>query len=156
MALEGHCRYNTPAILFSRSFLASACKTGEGETPRRTLYRYVFGYATAHWPAHWPVTHTADILPTFLHSSLNDADLRVAETFVDQLLQFTGGDPTSWQEYTVDANLLNVLGRDGSWSVADEAEGAVFDLNEERVQFWADVLKTILATGRTGWAEMAR
>lgn len=152
MALEGHCRYNAPATLFSRSLTQTPSMAGK----RKILYRYVFGYATEHWPKDWPTTHTADILPMFLHRSLSDADRRVSETFADRLLQFaTGAAPDQWMSYTVEAPRLNMFDQKGDWSVTSEAEGA-FDLTEDRVQFWADVLKAILATGRTGWPEMAR
>lgn len=154
MALEGHCRYNTPATLFSRSF--THARSSSLPLTERTLYRYIFGYATDHWPKEWPVTHTADILPMFLHQGLNAADRQVSETFADRLLQFAAGAaPDQWTPYTVETPLLIALGHDGSWSVTSEAGGA-FDLTAERIQFWTDVLKAILATGRTGWPEMAR
>ncbi|KAL1895946.1 hypothetical protein Sste5346_005045 [Sporothrix stenoceras] len=155
MALEGHCRYNAPATLFSRSFTQASPASPTSPT-EKTLYRYVFGYATEHWPKEWPVTHTADILPMFLHRGLNAADRQVSETFADRLLQFAAGAaPHQWTPYTAGAPLLNMLDHNGGWSVSTEAEGA-FDLTEECIQFWADVLKAILATGRTGWPEMAR
>ncbi|OAA61816.1 Carboxylesterase, type B [Niveomyces insectorum RCEF 264] len=160
MVLEGHCRYNAPAALFSQSFVGS-----RGSARQRTLYRYVFGYPTAHWPKGWPVTHTADILPMFLHPGLNDVDRRVAETFADRLLLFTasgvpgagaGGDKsTHWLPYTTDSKRLNVLTADGNWSLAEE-NGGVFDLDDVHIRFWEDVVKAILATERRGWPEMAR
>ncbi|CAK7199408.1 hypothetical protein SEUCBS139899_002088 [Sporothrix eucalyptigena] len=148
MSLEGHCRYYTPAALFSRSLVTRAAPA--------KLYRYVFGYATNHWPADWPVTHTADILPIFLHSSLTEKDRRISETFADRLLEFTAGlAPTNWTPYTAENAQLNVLGKDGGWTVDSEKKGA-FDLTDDLIQFWGDVLKASFATGRTGWAEMAR
>ncbi|CAK7228632.1 hypothetical protein SBRCBS47491_006972 [Sporothrix bragantina] len=133
MSLEGHCRYYTPAALFSQSLAKRSAPA--------QLYRYVFGYAT---------------VPVFLHSGLTEKDRRVSETFADRLIAFTvGSAPTNWTPYTADEAQSNVFDKDGSWSVGSKKKGA-FDLTEEVVQFWGEVVKAILATGRTGWAEMAR
>ncbi|CAK7210608.1 hypothetical protein SBRCBS47491_000830 [Sporothrix bragantina] len=148
MALEGHCRYYTPAALMSRSLARRAAPA--------KIYRYVFGYSTEHWPVDWPTTHTADILPMFLHQSLTDKDRRISETFADRLLEFTAGStPSAWTPYSADEAQLNILDKKGEWSVGSEREGA-YDLTEDLVQLWADVVKASLATGRTGWPEMAR
>ncbi|CAK7231488.1 hypothetical protein SCUCBS95973_007935 [Sporothrix curviconia] len=148
MAFEGHCRYYTPAALMSRSL---AHRTAPAK-----IYRYVFGYSTEHWPTDWPTTHTADILPMFLHRDLIERDRRISETFADRLLEFTAGSaPSTWTHYTAEGTQLNILDKKGEWSVGSEKTGA-FDLTDELVQFWADVGKAILATGRTGWTEMAR
>ena len=78
------------------------------------IYRYVFAYSTHNRPADWPPTHTADVVPFFLHRNLSGKDHRVSETFADRLLESaTGRDPALWTRYTADEAQLNVLGKAG-------------------------------------------
>jgi hypothetical protein len=153
MALEGHARYYIPARQVCESFLKSQARSGK----QRSIYRYVFNWATSHWPYDWPVTHTADILPMFLHSSLSPAERFIACTLTDRLIAFTTQrqEKVSWSEYTLEDRALNELNATGQWYLLMEDKGA-FNLRKESVALWEKVISSVLDTGRDGWAHMIR
>ena len=153
LALEGHARYYTPTIQLAESFLRRQAHS----STRRSVYRYIFSWPTSGWPADWPVTHGADILPLFLHPRLPPGELAIARTFVDQLIAFTARkmERMTWREYKLNDRVLNELDSTGEWRVRMEGNGE-FNLTSPFVEFWRDVVRSVLDTGRDGWPEIAR
>ncbi|KAL1869687.1 hypothetical protein VTK73DRAFT_3061 [Phialemonium thermophilum] len=150
LAFEGHMRYYSPAQLFSDSFIRS-------EKGGRAIFRYVLSWVSAHFPPTWPVTHTADILLTFLHKSLAAAEVPVALSFVDQLIAFSTGNRGKmlWKGYTSSQRCLNELDENGTWQVLEDRNGA-FDLMDEYSEFCSQVMNASVKAGREGWSEMIR
>jgi hypothetical protein len=153
LAFDGHARYYTPAKQVCESLLSSAARSGK----QRVVYRYICSWATSHWSKEWPVTHTADILPTFLHSSLTPKEKVIAHTLVDQLIAFVSSTPEkiTWRSYTAGDRALNELTEHGQWNVLMEDQNA-FSLTQESSKLWDDIVTAILDTGADGWADMAR
>lgn len=153
MALDGHARYYVPGRLLAQSFFKSSRDTA--------AYRYIFKWTPAQWPENWPATHTADLLPMFLHRSLDEKDVIAAQNFADQIILFASGagsseegmslraykEPSSW--------LSNTFQADGNWVPRQRDEGE-FGLMDETVVLWMDVFKTCLDWERTGWEGMIR
>lgn len=154
MALDGHARYYVPGRLLARSFGAAA----NGSAPATAVYRYIFSWAPTQWPANWPATHTADLLPLFLHRSLGAQDTAAARRFADQVVLFAAGatgqlalqrygEATGWAS--------NVFQRDGTWAARRQDEGE-FGLTEEAVALWEDVYRSYLDWDAAGWAGVIR
>lgn len=158
MAFEGQIRYYSPTNLFSESFIRKPCPEDQtGQVKDKTLYRYILSWTTDHFPASWPVTHTADILLTFLHDSLSAAERRVALSFTDQLIAFTAGrkEQIRWTQYTAEEKLWNELEEDGKWRQRLEGTGE-FDLDDEYSAFCKEAMRASLDYGRASWKGMAR
>jgi hypothetical protein len=153
LAFDGHVRYYTPAKQVCESFSSSTA----GGARQRVVYRYLCNWATSHWSKEWPVTHTADILPTFLHSSLTPREQRIAYTLADQLIAFASPTPEkiTWRSYTVGDRALNELNALGQWNILMEDQNS-FNLTEECSKLWEEILIAILDTGADGWADMVR
>lgn len=149
MAFEGHMRYYSPASLLTQSFVGSSTKC------RRIAYRYIFSWAASNFPSEWPVTHTADILPTFLHNSLSRAELEVSRTFTDELIKFTAGDVNNlqWKGYTLREKHLNELNYAGKWTTLRESSGE-FGMSTDHANLLEEITREVASTGRNGWAGM--
>lgn len=151
MALDGHARYYVPGRLLAQSFVNSP-----GDT---AAYRYIFKWTPTLWPDNWPATHTADLLPMFLHKSLTGKDMVAAQNFTDQIILFasgTGGEGghTALQKFDESSSWAsNVFERSGSWNAEDEV-GSEFGLTDEAVALWTDVFKACLDWEQTGWEGM--
>lgn len=159
VAFEGHMRYYSPADLFSDSFIRQQQTRGTGVdgSVGQALYRFILSWTTHHFPSSWPVTHTADILATFLHKSLSEEELRVARSFTDQLIALTAGrrEVMRWTPYTTAERSLNELCEDGQWRVRLQGSGE-FDLNDDFSAFCEEAMKASLDHGRPSWKDMIR
>ena len=147
LALDGHARYYVPGRLLAESFVNSAKDT--------TTYRYIFKWTPTQWPENWPATHTADLLPMFVHKSLGGKDTEAARSFADQLILFASGAEKgkhlSLQRYDESSSWSsNIFDRDGSWVARRQDEGE-FGLTDEAAALWTDVFKTCLDSEKTGW-----
>lgn len=153
LAFEGHARYCTPAKQVCGSFLSSTARYGR----QRVVYRYICSWATSHWSVEWPVTHTADILPTFLHSSLTPSEKRIAYTLVDPLIAFVSSmsEKITWRSYTIGNPALNDLNAHGQWNILMEGQNT-FNLTQASSKLWDEIVMAVLDTGADGWADMAR
>lgn len=153
MAFDGHARYFAPARQVCESFLSSAARSDK----KREVYRYICSWATSHWIKEWPVTHTADILPTFLHSSLTAGEKRIAHTLVDPLIAFVSSTPENimWKPYAADDRVLNELTAHGAWRMVIEDQNT-FGLTQESLQLWDEIITAVLDTGADGWTDMIR
>lgn len=121
------------------------------------MYRYICNWATSHWRADWPVTHTADILPTFLHPSLSAKEKEMSYTLADRIIGVAAGneDNVEWQRYTKQDRAINEWGDDGKWKILKEDE-TVFNLTDETKGLWDEIIQAILESGFNGWADMIR
>jgi len=156
MAFDSHARYYVASQLISDSFLRSK-RLSSGAKQPSTIYKYVMSWKTAHWPPEALVTHTADILPLFLHPSLSLAERRVAETFTDNVIIFAQPKRAelTWSLYTSHSRCLNVLSSSGKWEVMREGEGE-FGITPDIVDFWRRAISDTLAAGRDGWDGIIR
>ena len=154
LTLEGHARYYAVTPLLSESFLSRQLSLSGKQ---HAIYKYIFSWNTQHWPSDWPATHTADILPMFLHHSLSPEDLAVALTFADNLIAFSADetDQVDWSGYRLDDKCLNLLSSSGCWHVSVEGNGE-FGLTPQIVNLWQDVVEATLEAGREGWVGMGR
>ncbi|KUJ07785.1 alpha/beta-hydrolase [Mollisia scopiformis] len=154
LALDSHARYYATTQLLSESFIRSRYPDESKPT-----YKYIFSWAPQFWPKSWPATHTADILPMFLHRGLSDNELQHAHTFADLLIHFAAKDTEAmfWKPYEAgDGNRkLNQFQRNGSWTVMDEDSGE-FGLRKDITDFWRDVVEAALDIGMEGWEGMIR
>ncbi|KAH8805133.1 Alpha/Beta hydrolase protein [Xylogone sp. PMI_703] len=153
MALEGHAKYYAVTQLLSNTLINSKSAAGK----KRVLYKYILCWTPKNWPQDCPATHTADILPTFLHKSFTSDDLKVAYTFADQLIFFaaSSSERMTWRKFEGEDRMLNVLTRQGSWDIMKEGSGE-FGLREECVRFWNDVVSASIKLGREGWPGITR
>ena len=143
MALDGHSRYYAPNYLY--------CDCFRRLKPGNRVYRYLFGNRTVHWPASWPATHTSDILPTFLHRSLSEADFNAALTFVDQIITFVNGIEEELLLNLFDGEeCCNILDLDGKWNVTRKLE-EVAALSVERLKLWQAAIQKSLELRSEGW-----
>ena len=147
MMFDEHSRYTAVNNLIIEAFLASSVS--------RHLYRYHFYWTTHHWPSHWPATHTADILPLFLHK-LTKEEMKISLTFLDELLFFVTNNEQRmlWKQFDPDTRHCNRLDMQGQWQVIKEGTGE-FGLTAEHMTFWKEVVREIVLTGKRGWPEMA-
>lgn len=155
LALDSHARYYAVTQLLSESFVTSRSFSAHP----RTMYKYIFSWVPQFWPKDWPATHTADILPMFLHRGLSLSELEVAHTFVDPLIYFAAGSKGDmlWKQYGADehARKLNAIQRNGKWKVINEDSGE-FGLRTEIVDLWRDVIEASLEIGMEGWDGIIR
>lgn len=153
MAFDGHARYFAPAKQVCESFLSSAARSDK----QREVYRYICSWATSHWNKEWPVTHTADILPIFLHPSLSAREIGISHTLVDPLIAFVSSTPEKimWKPYTAGDRALNELNAHGTWKVVIEDQ-KTFGLTRESLQLWDEIVTAVLDTGADGWSDMIR
>jgi len=153
MALEGHARYYAGTELLSEGFIASHASS----LRRRSAYKYILKWIPEYWPKNWPSTHTADILPTFLHKDLPRSDLVISQMFADELLFFAAGQPDrmKWHKFEADDRFFNVVNRKGCLELITEGRGE-FGLDEECVSLWKDVIDASLQLGRQAWVGMSR
>jgi hypothetical protein len=157
MTLESHSRYYAVTQLLAHNFLSAPLTPQAGKRRRRrTVYRYILSWTPKPWPAGWPATHTADILPIFLHRRLSAEDAAVAaKGLTDELIRFTAGAagrvvPMAWSKFEPEAPLFNVVRRDGSLATCREGSGE-FSLTDSCIDLWRDVVMASLETGREGW-----
>ncbi|KAL2208321.1 alpha/beta-hydrolase [Sarocladium strictum] len=159
VAFEGHMRYYSPADLFSDSIIRhqQARSTESDEPVGKALYRFILSWTTNHFHSSWPVTHTADILLTFLHKSLSDEEMNVAYSFTDELIALVAGrkEVMRWKPYTAAERCLNELHEDGQWRVRFIGSGE-FDLDDDFSALCEEVLKASLSRGRASWKGMVR
>jgi hypothetical protein len=159
VAFEGHMRYYSPADLFSESFIRQLqARSAERESPvGKALYRFILSWTTNHFPSSWPVTHTADILLTFLHKSLSDEEINVAYSFTDELIALVAGrkEIMRWKPYTTAERSLNELHEDGQWRVRLQGSGE-FNLDDGFSTFCEEAMRASLHHGRTSWQGMTR
>jgi hypothetical protein len=155
MALDSHARYYAVTQLLSTSFVTSSHLSNH---PRK-LYKYIFSWIPQFWPKGWPATHTADILPMFLHRALPESHMEVAYSFVDSLVYFATNEEAkmSWKQYKADEcdRKFNRIQRNGRWSVINQDSGE-FGLRKDIVDFWRDSTQASLAVGMEGWEGMIR
>ncbi len=153
MALEGHARYYAATELLSEGFITSRASSGQ----KRAAYKYIMNWIPKYWPDNWPSTHTADILPTFLHKDLPVSDLVVSQTFTDGLLFFAAGqeDRMQWRKFEVDNRFFNVISRKGCLELITEGSGE-FGLDERCRNLWKDVINASNQLGREAWIGMSR
>lgn len=153
MALESHARYYAVTQLLSKSFIDSRPAS---DKPREA-YKYIFSWTPTQWPSGWPSTHTADILPTFIHKRLSTKDRAISCTFADELILFTAGrqEHMAWRKFEPDSFIFNVLTKAGRWELKEEGSGE-FGLDEEHVQFWEEVVDSSIKLGQKGWTGILR
>ncbi|CAK7208947.1 hypothetical protein SCUCBS95973_000285 [Sporothrix curviconia] len=151
MALDGHARYYVPGQLLGTSFAKGS--------EHAVAYRYIFKWTPMQWPENWPATHTADLLPMFLHKSLGAEDMLAARSFADQIVLFASGGSAKANCLQIYAEttgwLSNVFERDGRWTTTKKGEEE-FGLSSEAVALWEDVFRVCLDWEQSGWEGMIR